>query len=81
MTMALSVFSVLGFFSNFNFIFNPVVAPTCQRNLHSQHVYHSMHLDKTCLLGELYFETDVFSIELQSFEKALYTLLNSAKGV
>jgi hypothetical protein len=81
MTMASSVFLVLGIFSNFNFIFNPVAALICRRNLHMQPVYHSTHLDKMRLLVELYFETCVFSIELQSFEKALCTLLNSAKGV
>ena len=81
MMMASSVFFVLGIFSNFNFIFNPIVAPTCRRNLHRQPMYHLMHFDKTRLLVELYFETCVFSIELQSFEKALCTLLNSAKGV
>jgi hypothetical protein len=81
MTMALSVFLVLGFFSNFNFIFNPVIAPTCHRNLHRQPLYHLTHHDKMRLLVELYFEMCVFFIELQSFEKALCTLLNSAKGV
>jgi hypothetical protein len=69
--MALSVFLVLGIISNFNFIFNPVVAPICYRNLHRQPVYHSTRLAETCLLVELYFETCVFSIELKSFEKAL----------
>jgi hypothetical protein len=81
MTMALSVFLVLGIFSKFNFIFNPVVAPICCRNQHRQPVYHSTRLDKMPLLVELFFETCVFSIELQSFEKTLSTLLNSAKGV
>ncbi len=81
MTMVLSVFSVLGIFSNFNIIINPVVAPICCRNLHRQPIYHSTHLDKIRLLVESYFETRVFSIELQSFEKALCTMLNSAKGV
>ncbi len=45
MMMVLSVFSLLGSFSNFNFIFNPVVAPTCHRNLHRQPVCHSTRLD------------------------------------
>ncbi len=81
MMMALSVFLVLGIFSNFNFIFNPVVAPICRRNLHREPVYHLTRLGKTCLLVELYFVTCVFSIELQSFEKALCTFLNSSKGV
>jgi hypothetical protein len=81
MTMVSSVFLVLGIFSNFNFICNPVIAPICCRNLHRQPVYNLMHHDKMCLLVELYFETCVFSIELQSFEKALCTMLNSAKGV
>jgi hypothetical protein len=40
MTMALSVFLVLEIFSIFNFIFDPVVAPKCCRNLHRQPVYH-----------------------------------------
>ncbi len=81
MTMASSVFLDLGIFSNFNFIFNLVVAPICHRSLHRQPIYHSMRLDKMHLLLELYFETCVYSIELQSFEKALCALLNSAKGV
>jgi hypothetical protein len=81
MTMVSSVFLVLGIFSNFNFIFNPVVAPIHYRNLHRQPVYHSMRLDETRLLVELYFETCVFSIEVKWFEKALCTFLNSAKGV
>jgi hypothetical protein len=81
MKMVLSVFSFLGFFSNFNFMFNPVVAPTCRRNLHRQPVYRLTHLDEMHLLVESYFETCVFSIELQSYEKALCILLNSAKGV
>jgi hypothetical protein len=65
MTMASSVFLVLGIFSNFNFIFNPVVAPTCCRNLHRQPVYHLTRLDEMRLLVELYFETYVFSIDLK----------------
>jgi hypothetical protein len=81
MTLALSVFLVLGIFSNFNFIFNPVVALICCRNLHRRPVYHLMRLDKMRLLVELYFKSCVFSIELQSFEKALCTMVNSAKGV
>jgi hypothetical protein len=81
MTMALSVFLVLGILSNFNFIFNPVKAPICHRNLYRQPVYRLTRLDKMHLLVELFFETCVFYIELQSFEKALCTLLNSAKGV
>jgi hypothetical protein len=81
MTMVSSVFSVLGIFSNFNFIFNPVLASICCRNLRWQPVYHSTHLDKTRLLVELYFETCVFSIELQRFERQLCTVLNLAKGV
>jgi hypothetical protein len=65
MTMALSVFLGLRKFSNFNFIFNPVIAPTCCRNLHGQPIYHLTCLNKTRLLVELYFETCVFSIELE----------------
>jgi hypothetical protein len=74
-------FLVLGIFSNVNSIFNPVVATICCRNLHRQPISHSTRLDDTRLLVELYIETRVFFIELQSFEKALCTMLNSAKGV